>query len=41
MDKSWIIIQAIAKKRHGLDLAAQNELVFGAPPLLFKQAISG
>ena len=41
VDKSWIIIQAIAKKRHGLDLAAQNELVFGAPPLLFKQAISG
>ena len=41
VDKSWIIIQAIAKKRHGLDLAAENELVFGAPPLLFKQAMAG
>lgn len=41
VDKSWIVIQAIAKKRHGIDLASQNELVFGAPPLLFKQAISG
>lgn len=41
VDKSWIVIQAIAKKRYGIDLASQNELVFGAPPLLFKQAISG
>jgi|SRR6056300_17244 NitT/TauT family transport system substrate-binding protein len=41
VDKSWIVIQAIAKKRYGIDLAAQNELVFGAPPLLFKQALSG
>ncbi len=41
VDKSWIVIQAITKKRHGLDLASANELVFGAPPLLFKQAMSG
>ena len=41
VDKSWIVIQAIAKKRYGIDLASQNELVFGAPPLLFKQAMSG
>ncbi|MEL0224627.1 MAG: ABC transporter substrate-binding protein, partial [Gammaproteobacteria bacterium] len=41
VDKSWIVIQAIAKKRYGVDLASQNELVFGAPPLLFKQAMSG
>ncbi|MDC1239832.1 ABC transporter substrate-binding protein [Litorivicinus sp.] len=41
LDKSWIIIQAIGKKRHGLDLAKSNELVFGAPPLLFKQAMNG
>ena len=41
VDKSWIVIQAIAKKRHGIDLASTNELVFGAPPLLFKQAIAG
>ena len=41
VDKSWIVIQAIAKKRHGIDLASGNELVFGAPPLLFKQAIAG
>jgi NitT/TauT family transport system substrate-binding protein len=41
VDKSWIVIQAIAKKRYGIELASQNELVFGAPPLLFKQALSG
>ena len=41
VDKSWIVIQAIAKKRYGIDLASQNELVFGAPPRLFKQAMAG
>lgn len=41
VDKSWIVVQAIAKKRYGIDLSEQNELVFGAPPLLFKQALAG
>lgn len=41
VDKSWVIIQALGKKDFGVDLAADNELVFGAPPLLFKQALNG
>lgn len=41
VDKSWVIIQSIGKRDFGIDLAAQNELVFGAPPLLFKQASKG
>lgn len=41
VDKSWILIQALAKKRHGIDLAKQAEPVFGAPPLLFKKGLSG
>ena len=41
VDKSWILIQALAKKRHGIDLAKEAEPVFGAPPLLFKKGLSG
>jgi NitT/TauT family transport system substrate-binding protein len=41
VDKSWILIQALAKKRHGIDLAKEAEPVFGAPPLLFQKGLSG
>ena len=41
VDKSWILVQALAKKRHGIDLAKEAEPVFGAPPLLFKKGLSG
>ena len=41
VDKSWILIQALAKKRHGIDLATEAEPVFGAPPLLFQKGLSG
>ena len=34
LDKSWLLIQGVAKKRHGMDLAGAVEPVFGAPPLL-------
>ena len=37
LDKSWLLIQALARRDHGLDLAASNEIVFGAPPLLRKR----
>ncbi|MCK4866757.1 MAG: ABC transporter substrate-binding protein, partial [Alphaproteobacteria bacterium] len=30
VDKSWILIQALVKKRHGIDLAREAEPVFGA-----------
>ncbi len=41
LDKSWLLLQALAKKRHGFDLAREAEPVFGAPPLIFKQALKG
>ena len=41
VDKSWLILQAYAKQKHGMDLKAQTEQVFGSPPLIFKSALSG
>lgn len=40
-DKSWLLIQALAKRDHGIDLSAENDVVFGAPPLLSEKAASG
>ncbi len=41
VDKSWLILRAYAEKEHGIDLAAETEQVFGAPPLIFKTALKG
>ncbi len=41
LDKSWLILQAYAAKNHDMDLAAETEQVFGAPPLIFGAATSG
>ncbi|MEL6467243.1 MAG: ABC transporter substrate-binding protein [Pseudomonadota bacterium] len=41
LDKSWLILQAYAAEKHGLDLEAETQQVFGAPPLIFKSALSG
>ncbi len=41
LDKSWLLIQALAKKRHGMDLAAAVEPAFGAPPLLNEKVQDG
>ncbi len=41
LDKSWLILQAYAAQEHGIDLAAQTEQVFGAPPLIYKTALQG
>jgi len=40
-DKSWLIIRAVALKRHDLDLARDADPVFAAPPLLNEQALDG
>ncbi len=40
LDKSWLILRAYAA-REGLDLAAQTEQVYGAPPLIAQAALSG
>ncbi len=37
LDKSWLLIQGLAK-RQSLDLAGQNTIVYGAPPLLTEKA---
>lgn len=41
LDKSWLLIQALARRDHEIDLAADNEIVFGAPPLLAEKAMQG
>lgn len=41
VDKSWLLLQALAAKRHGIDLAAEVEPAFGAPPLLNEKVQDG
>ncbi len=41
LDKSWLILRAYAQKEYGLDLAAETEQVYGAPPLIFKSGLGG
>ena len=41
IDKSWLLIQGLAEKRHGMDLAAEVEPVYGAPPLLNEKVEDG
>ncbi|KXF77538.1 ABC transporter substrate-binding protein [Paramesorhizobium deserti] len=41
LDKSWLFIQGLARDRFGIDLADENEIVYGAPPLLAEKARQG
>ena len=41
LDKSWLILRAYAAEAYGMDLAAETEQVFGAPPLIYQAALSG
>ncbi|WP_138465271.1 ABC transporter substrate-binding protein [Poseidonocella sp. HB161398] len=41
LDKSWLILRAYARSEYGMDLAGETEQVYGAPPLIFKTALSG
>lgn len=41
LDKSWLILRAYAQQEFGMDLVAQTEQVFGAPPLIAETALSG
>ncbi|TFF21722.1 ABC transporter substrate-binding protein [Jiella endophytica] len=41
LDKNWLLIQALAKKAFDVDLAAENSIVYGAPPLLTEKARQG
>ncbi len=41
LDKSWLMVQAVAKERHGIELADEVETIFGAPPLLNEKVETG
>lgn len=41
LDKSWLLMRALAEKRFGVDLDREVEKVFGAPPLLNQEILSG
>jgi NitT/TauT family transport system substrate-binding protein len=41
LDKSWLLLQGMAKSKYGTDLAKDNEIVFAAPPLLAEKTRSG
>ena len=40
LDKSWVILQALARQQH-VDLARDAHLSFGAPPLLNQELLAG
>ena len=41
LDKSWLILRAYAQQEFGMDIAAETEQVFGAPPLIMKAGLDG
>ncbi len=41
LDKGWLLLRGLTRRDHGFDLEAENEAVFGAPPLLAKKAEQG
>ncbi|MER9063465.1 ABC transporter substrate-binding protein [Mesorhizobium sp. M0698] len=41
LDKSWLLVQALARRDHGLDLPTACDVVFGAPPLISEKAMQG
>ena len=41
LDKSWAILQALARQEDGFDLAREAEVSFGAPPLLDQELLAG
>ena len=41
LDKSWLILRAYAAKNFDMDLVAETEQVFGAPPLIYASATGG
>jgi NitT/TauT family transport system substrate-binding protein len=41
LDKSWLLIQAVARRDYGIDLPSSCDVVFGAPPLMSEKAMQG
>lgn len=40
LDKSWLLLQGLARKQ-GFDIASENEVIYGAPPLLAEKLRAG
>lgn len=41
LDKSWLLLQGMAKQEHQFDISAENDIAFGAPPLLAEKTQQG
>ena len=41
LDKSWLILRAFARAEHGIDLEAETEQAYAAPPLVMRKAMAG
>jgi len=41
LDKSWLLLKALARERHGLDLEREAKPAFAAPPLLNQKIATG
>jgi NitT/TauT family transport system substrate-binding protein len=41
VDKNWLVIRALARQRHGIELDSEADKVFAAPPLLNEEILSG
>lgn len=41
LDKNWLLLQGMARQDFDFDLAGENEVVFGAPPLLAEKTREG
>jgi NitT/TauT family transport system substrate-binding protein len=41
LDKNWLLMQGLARQQLSLDLSTQNEIIYGAPPLLAEKAQQG
>lgn len=41
LDKSWLLLQGMALKEANVDLAKENEIIYGAPPLVAEKLKAG
>ncbi len=41
LDKSWLLLQGMAKQEHGFELNKENDIAYGAPPLLAEKTLQG
>ncbi|MEM7057591.1 MAG: ABC transporter substrate-binding protein [Pseudomonadota bacterium] len=41
LDKSWLVLQALADRRCDIDLAGETKALYGAPPLMSRQLEDG